>query len=685
VIWHRHVGVVIVIPPVAFRVVLVTGGFGVLLSFVNMLSLARPDVLLLLFFSHTKENSPVERMKSRVAHYPHSAHQAGEGSRMSSSSSRLIAILVFVVLMIGTTVVVYIHGRSAPVSKQSAAEAAEVMEQLAHEQRVRQLAQRQKLLSEAKHLLRALDAADEQIEGAKRVFARFSQDGARRTYLNRNGGTPLSDDDTLLQQRGNVFPISRYETLRHAHRDLVQYHGSPAQPGPLALGEAATAVDAKEPTQEAAASGEDVDAAATIFMGLASHRQPLCSASISNIFRHAINPRRVYIGLVEIHAAGDAPCLPDGLTAGCQLGHFCVTDNIRVRDLEPSENKGLAYARYLSTLLYRGQDYVLLAAVPSFFSPRWDTQLLASYRSADNDAQQRRRADGGSDASANVAQILLSTSPESVDTSQTYPALPLDAAPLPPATTNVEGKASGMFWERTTMSSLCRANYDARGNGTTSESEFIATPGTPPLGVPRFFAVVQSERTACPHQPWATMKFLFANASLLREVPLDPYLLFIEREAEEDALYSARLWASGWDVYSPRRSVVFQWRNGETVSGSMSNDVPSGQYIAGKKATMMRMQYLLHALQQDSRDPLVPDDVVLQEVIAEASSYGVRWGTTTLVSKERDAKWNAASVEGRWIPRDDRNLERWYRYAGLNPSKYAATKEWCRADEASRS
>jgi UDP-GlcNAc:polypeptide alpha-N-acetylglucosaminyltransferase len=586
---------------------------------------------------------------------------------------RLIATLVFAVVMVGTIAVVYaLQGRSSKAlpRRKSAAEVAEESDALAREQNVRHHAQRQTLLTEAKKLLRALDDADARIDGAKKVFARFS----REEEGNKNAGPQASNtngdgDGDSEPSVDPVFPIQRYEELRSRHRHLGQYHELPRASGNLST-----------PPSPQANNITDIDA--TIFVGIASYRQALCAASLSNLFRHAVNPRRVYVGLVEIHNPKDPSCLPEELTAGCQLGHFCITDHVRVRDLEPSESKGLSHGRYLAALLYRGQDFVMLAAVPTFVAPRWDVQLIASFRLATSDATQRRQHGGRTLPYQGAPQVVLTTALESVDATQTFPVLALDDPLPPPASTSADGKSNGMMWERSTTTTLCRAEFAApslSSEGNVVDTSELPQAGGSPRGVPRFTAVLQAENTVPAHQPWATMKFLFANASLLQDVPLDPHLAFVEREAEEDALFSARLWASGYDAYSPGRTVAFQWKNGEETAGSLANDVPSAQFIAGKKATMMRIQYLLHALHYKSREPLVPDDVVLHEVIAEATAYGVRWGAGALsASKEQETKWDLAAFESRWIPVEHRNLERWYRYAGLNPVAYRSQKEWCR-------
>jgi len=51
--------------------------------------------------------------------------------------------------------------------------------------------------------------------------------------------------------------------------------------------------------------------------------------------------------------------------------------------------------------------------------------------------------------------------------------------------------------------------------------------------------------------------FLFAPTSIIQEVPYDPYLYF----SEEEPSYAARLWTSGWDIFSATQTVVYHFYN----------------------------------------------------------------------------------------------------------------------------
>lgn len=54
-------------------------------------------------------------------------------------------------------------------------------------------------------------------------------------------------------------------------------------------------------------------------------------------------------------------------------------------------------------------------------------------------------------------------------------------------------------------------------------------------------------------------RFMFSRAGLLQEVPADP-AIYVE---EEEATLSARLWTHGWQVYSPRKHLLFHLYNND--------------------------------------------------------------------------------------------------------------------------
>lgn len=53
--------------------------------------------------------------------------------------------------------------------------------------------------------------------------------------------------------------------------------------------------------------------------------------------------------------------------------------------------------------------------------------------------------------------------------------------------------------------------------------------------------------------PFCAAGFLFAPAGIIESVPYDPYIYFLG----EEITYAARLWTSGWDIFTPNRHVIW--------------------------------------------------------------------------------------------------------------------------------
>ncbi|EFJ46119.1 hypothetical protein VOLCADRAFT_93546 [Volvox carteri f. nagariensis] len=90
---------------------------------------------------------------------------------------------------------------------------------------------------------------------------------------------------------------------------------------------------------------------------------------------------------------------------------------------------------------------------------------------------------------------------------------------------------------------MCRAQWAAEAEGQyviTLEAELVE----PPPREGEFRPV-----------PFAAAGFMFTEARVLHAVPFDPTLEYLFHG--EEALYSARLWTHGWDMFAPDRNVAF--------------------------------------------------------------------------------------------------------------------------------
>jgi len=234
----------------------------------------------------------------------------------------------------------------------------------------------------------------------------------------------------------------------------------------------------------------------TIFVSLPSYRDPEAAHTLRSLFARASCPSRVYVGLCQQNAPGDADALGSYATlAGRWNDPFTLADNVRVLRLSAEEARGPCLARELiEEKLYRGERYVLHIDAHTMFAQDWDRILIDEL-----------------EATGDPKAVLTSYPPTyALDERHT----PSTAAPAPP-----------------TFPYLSHVDDE---------------------GMPRF---LRRRCTGRPLRPFPVTHwcacFSFARAEMLREVPYladVPFLFF----GEEDAM-GARLWTNGWNLYAPSR------------------------------------------------------------------------------------------------------------------------------------
>ncbi|KAG2434256.1 hypothetical protein HXX76_007981 [Chlamydomonas incerta] len=183
--------------------------------------------------------------------------------------------------------------------------------------------------------------------------------------------------------------------------------------------------------------------------------------------------------------------------------------NIRRINLDHTLSRGLSMARHHAAKLYRDQKYVLQIDSHMTFAPGWDSELLRMVKSVPS------------------KKPLITTYPASDDDTSS-----------------------------TDVPVTCRATW-LRGEGEEGVLRFTAA--LEPAPQPGEFLPV----------PFAAGAFMFGPAAVLHEVPHDPGLAYLFHGEEE--LYSARLWTSGWDLYTPDMNVLFHnYARGGSHSASSS-------------------------------------------------------------------------------------------------------------------
>ena len=106
----------------------------------------------------------------------------------------------------------------------------------------------------------------------------------------------------------------------------------------------------------------------SIFVSIASYRDRDCQWTVKDLFEHAADPERIFVGLCwQVVAGEDDDC-------------FAVEtrpQQCRVILRDARESLGVCWARHLVQSLWQGEDYVLQIDAHMRFVPDWDEKLLA--------------------------------------------------------------------------------------------------------------------------------------------------------------------------------------------------------------------------------------------------------------------------------------------------------------------
>ncbi len=105
----------------------------------------------------------------------------------------------------------------------------------------------------------------------------------------------------------------------------------------------------------------------TIFVSIASYRDPVCTNTVTEIYRTAEFPEKVFVGLCQQNNKEDKECVPD---------NFKYKNNIRTIRIPSIEAKGPTLARYLCSTLHDGEEYYMQIDSHSKFTKHWDTKCM---------------------------------------------------------------------------------------------------------------------------------------------------------------------------------------------------------------------------------------------------------------------------------------------------------------------
>lgn len=117
----------------------------------------------------------------------------------------------------------------------------------------------------------------------------------------------------------------------------------------------------------------------TIFVSVASYRDPECPKTIADCFDKATYPRRIFVGCCQQNEPEDVDCMDSPTAQKFQ-------SNIRVMRVDADEAKGPVYARALiEQNLFGDQAYYLVIDSHTLFTPGWDVEIIKQLVMCDSD------------------------------------------------------------------------------------------------------------------------------------------------------------------------------------------------------------------------------------------------------------------------------------------------------------
>jgi [Skp1-protein]-hydroxyproline N-acetylglucosaminyltransferase len=248
----------------------------------------------------------------------------------------------------------------------------------------------------------------------------------------------------------------------------------------------------------------------TVYISVASYRDPECQPTVEDMFLRAEYPERLRVAIVEQRVEGEdddfvplcgkplKPCSEDPEQPMCKYAHL-----VDVFVVPAILSVGPVFARHLANRMYRGEYFAMQVDSHVRFIRHWDSDLISQWESAKNEMA--------------VITTYLSDITNSIDPvtfENKHPNRPI----------------------------MCKTDYE--GNGKLKHLRH----GQQPEGRPG----IHNEPTL--HPFWAA-GFSFARGHFVVQVPYDQYEPMVFQG--EEIFMGLRGWTYGYDYYTAEISVAF--------------------------------------------------------------------------------------------------------------------------------
>jgi [Skp1-protein]-hydroxyproline N-acetylglucosaminyltransferase len=255
----------------------------------------------------------------------------------------------------------------------------------------------------------------------------------------------------------------------------------------------------------------------TIFVAISSYRDPRCTRTVEQIYKHATHPERIRVAVVEqINEVEDDLCILKDQSYcdenerdiickyGNQVDTFIMDATLAV---------GPIFARHIGQRMYRGEYFTMQTDAHMEFIKGWDVDIINQWKSAMNEmavlTTYVSSVSGHYDAS------------EGVGTSNTRPY-------------------------------MCDTDFET--DYYDDHLSFLMhgqQPEHPPL--------IKGEPLM---QPFWAAGFSFARGHFSIQVPYDQYLPMVFQG--EEISIGIRAFTYGYDMYAPEKSVLYHYYNHDT-------------------------------------------------------------------------------------------------------------------------
>jgi hypothetical protein len=232
----------------------------------------------------------------------------------------------------------------------------------------------------------------------------------------------------------------------------------------------------------------------TIFVSIASYRDPVCNSTLKSLLDNASEPKKIFIGICQQNDnKEDQDCLEN----------YENNPNIKIIRIPYYEAKGPTYARYLCSTLCNGEEYFLQIDSHTKFVKNWDKKCKDMIKEIKDKGLSKKP--------------VLSHYPKEIKDYDNY---------------DQNSKKDTQSVPR-----MCKSFFNNRDMISFMGAEIIDTNG-------EYYQT-----------PYVAGGMMFCESSFLDELPYDPDLPYLF--VGEEILHSIRFYTNGWDIFTPKENIVF--------------------------------------------------------------------------------------------------------------------------------